>query len=614
MKEKRVLVIFLFLTLLLSVLVVFAQDDKEISKSYDCLKRQLKDNCGDTQNVIQASFNLLAGAYDSSIQGPCITSLNNKKKTDCWPDSTNSAVCTIKSTAIAILALKYTNSNVDDSIAWLKTKKKLATDLTWFLEIDSINATTCSINGQTIYILDNKKLSGTDPQGLSKAYGNYWYQINDLTKNYTISCNSSFVTTLIYKKPVSGIYYVSSETHSAAASDSTNEFVNGYCFSTSERCEYEGTLWAALAMLRAGEDISPFVPYLTAMADETANSKYLPYTFLYMLDGTATDYLAGFLSLQKQNKYWEVSGNKFYDTSVALLALQSGTYQESTNAKSYLMTQRTASGDNDGCWPSDTAFILYSAWPKSPALGGGGTSNRDCESFNYSCTSRSECSLDNTLTNFDCTSLAQVCCSVRPVQLSCQEKDGIECKDGEECSGSIVVSSDSNACCIGGSCQKIETSSECEDNDGFCRTQCTTGQEEKDIFSSSCQVGEKCCTTKKTTGPNWWLIILLIMLIILVILAIIFRNQLKIWWFRMKTGMKSKKGPEPTTRPSTPPYTPSRPPIMTRQIIPRQPPARTPPQRPPQRLPQGRPPATPARAQKDKEFEDTMKKLKDMSK
>ena len=608
MKEKSVLVLFLILVVLFSILFVFAQDDKEITKSYDCLKRQLKDNCGDTQNTIQASFSLLAMAHDSSIQGDCKTLLNNKKKTDCWPDTTNSGICTIKSTAIASLALKYVNSDVDDSIAWLKSKKRLATELTWYLEIDAINATQCSINGQSFNIGDNKKISGTDPQGLIKSYNNYWFQINDIAKNYTITCNSSFLTTLLYKKPGSGVYYVSSETHSAAATDSTNEFVNGFCFSTSNSCEYEGTLWATLALLRADEDITPYIPYITAMSDDSANSKYIPYAFLYMLDNTATDYLSGFLSLQKQNKYFEVSGNRFYDSAIALLALQGGTYQESTNTKTYLMTQRTTTGDNDGCWPTDTAIILYSAWPKSPYSGGGTPTTRNCEDYNYSCTSTNECSLANTLTNFDCTSLSKVCCSVRPVELTCEQKNGLICKSDEECSGSTVSASDTSTCCIGGSCQVISTTNECEDNNGICESQCLSSEEANDLFASSCGIGESCCIIKARAGPNWWLIILLIILIILVILAIIFRNQLKIWWFKTKSGFRSKKGPEPTTRPSPPPYPPARPTLIPRQIIPRPAPGRAQPRY------QGRPVPSAGRGTKDKEFEETMKKLKDMSK
>jgi len=433
MKEKRVLVLSVLIAILILTASILAEDTQEIDKSYSCLEEQLGDNCGDTQNTVQASFSLLAMASSSGIQSDCLSSLDDKKKTDCWPDTSTSAACSIKATALATLALKYVNSDVSDSVEWLIKNRRLATELTWYLQIDAVNETDCNINGQSFTVNDNKKLSGSDPSGLSKAYSNYWFEIKDINKNYTISCDKEFVTALAYKKPSSSVYYISSETHSAAAADSTTEYVNGYCFSTSGTCDYEGSLWATLALSRAGEDITPYIPYLTAMSDETSNIKYLPLAFLYMLDNSADDYLQGFLSLQKQNKYWDVSGNKFYDTSIALLPMQSQTsIQQAIDAKTYLLTQRVNSGDNDRCWSSDTAMILYSGWPKSPASSG--TGNRDCEDFSYFCTSSGECPVDKKLDNFDCTSLSEVCCSEEPDQLTCQESDGIICDDDEECS------------------------------------------------------------------------------------------------------------------------------------------------------------------------------------
>jgi len=611
MKEKRVLVLLVLIAVLFSIVFVLADDSKEVDKSYACLKTQLGNNCGDTQNTAQAAFSLLAMASDSAIESDCITSLDNIKQVDCWPDTLNGQ-CTIKSTALSILALRFVNSNVDNSVFWLKNKKLAATELNWYLEIDTVNASTCTINDQTITIGDNKKItSSSNPTGLSKAYNNYWFKIDDTSLNYTVSCDAEFITTLLYKKPSSGVYYISSETHSAAAADSTTEHVSGYCFSTSSTCDYEGTLWATLALLRANEDITPYIPYLTAMSDETSNIKYIPLAFLYMLDNNANDYLQGLLTLQKQNKYWEVSGNKFYDTSIALLAMQDQvSVQQSINTKAYLLTQRVNSGDNNGCWPSDTAMILYSGWPKNPAPIGG-TGNRNCEDFNYTCTSSSECSVSNVLNNFDCTSLSQVCCSVRPPQVTCAGEDGKVCADDEQCSVLTVPASDTSYCCIGGTCEKTTTSNDCIDNGATCKNSCSSSEQENSAYDTACGIGEVCCAVKKSSPGWWWLLIILIILIILVVLAIIFRNQLKVWLFKMKSNLSSKKGPEPTTRPSpsSPPF-PSRPSVIPRQVMPRN--------MPPQGRPiQGRPPLRPApvsKPSKDKEFEDTMKKLRDMSK
>lgn len=602
MKEKRVLLILVFALIsiaLLSNSLVFADDAQEIEKSYNCLKSQLNSSCGNTQNTLQASFNLLAIAYDSSLQSDCKTSLNNKKQGSCWSE-TSSGSCTVKSTAIATLALKHVNSDVSDSINWLKNHTRVSSDLIWYLEIDANNVTQCTINNQAFGLGSDKRLTGANPAGLSKTYNNYWFQITDLGKSYNISCDKEFVTALLYKRPGSGTYYVSSETHSAAAYDYTTESVNGLCFSASNQCDYEGTLWAIMALIEADEDTTQFIPYMTALSDDEINAKYLPLAFLYKRDSSSDDYLQGLLSLQKENKYWQASGNKFYDSSVAMFALQGSTAQQLSNAKSYLLSVR----NSNGCWPSDTAMILYSGWPKSVSQGSAPSTSRDCAAFGNYCVSASECSLNNSLPNFDCTSLSQVCCSTQPRQETCQEKSGIICKTNERCSETEVPSAD-GLCCLA-SCQEIQTTSECEQQNYYCSQECSDNEEEKSAYSNSCGLNQICCAEKAATkSNNLWLIILLIILIILVILAIIFRNQLKIWWFKIKSGAKSKKGPEPTSRPA-PSFPPPRPPLMPRQIIPR------PPRPPVSARPVTRQPVE--KSQKDKEFEETMKKLRDMSK
>ena len=98
-------------------------------------------------------------------------------------------------------------------------------------------------------------------------------------------------------------------------------------------------------------------------------------------------------------------------------------------------------------------------------------------------------------------------------------------------------------------------------------------------------------------------------MIILVVLAIIYRNQLKIWFFRNKSKFKFGKGPKSTSRPRLG-VTPQRPgtaplQLTQRQLRPRQP-RRRPPMR---RMPQRR-----TRGERDNAFDDTMKKLRDMSK
>ncbi|MEK6872470.1 MAG: hypothetical protein AABW90_00475, partial [Nanoarchaeota archaeon] len=369
----------------------------EIDKAYSCLGNELGDNCGGTKSTKQAAFNLLATSYDSKLQNECKASLKEKKKQDCWGE-TDTGTCNIKSTAFAVIALNHIGEKVDDSVKFLLNKKISETGLTWYLEIDANNKTECDINGKKITVEENRKISGNPPSGLTKSYNDYWFQITDIKKNYTISCDKDFITALIYQKLGSNVFHVSSETQSASEFDKITEKVNSYCLSTSNVCDYEGTLWAAIAFAKEGEEISGFIPFLTSMADEAENKKYLSSAFLYILTGS-DDYYSELIGLQKTNYYWDESRNKLYDTALALLSLQNVNLDEVENSKKYLLSIQK----ENGCWQSDTSFILYAVWPKSPSIPTGlGVSY--CEEFNNFCVSIGDCDLTNTLDNYYCSS------------------------------------------------------------------------------------------------------------------------------------------------------------------------------------------------------------------
>lgn len=597
MKKERILIL-LILTTLFTISLTFAADD-DIEKAYSCLKSQLKDNCGGTQNTEQASFNLLAMSYDSKFQSDCKSQLESKKKENCWGE-TGTSSCTLKATALATLALKNIGQNTDDSIKWILSKKNLKTGLTWFLEIDANNLTECDINTKKIILNENKKISGQDPAGLIKSYNNYWFEITNLNKNFTISCNKDFITALLYKKPGSNVIHVSSATHFTSAGDSITESVNAYCFSTSSECDYEGSLWASLALAKNGDDVSQYIPYLSAMSEEAINKKYLPYSFLYLLTN-ADDYSSGLLSQQVQGKYWDVSNRRLYDTALALLAVRDLNTNEVDSAKEYLLSVQEKTGDSAGCWHDNTAFILYSGWPKEVSKTTGGLTSTDCETFGHYCVSSMQCKLEDKLNNFYCTSLSDICCTNQPAkEETCADKNGILCREDEECSGQEIQSSDTSICCQG-TCEKIEKTNECEELSYSCKSKCADDEEEKIATSSSCNFGEICCGKKAAKKTNWLLIILLVVLIILLVLAILFRNQLRIWIFRTKTGFGYGKPSFPMSRPPISP-TGFRP-ILT----PRPQPARLYQRVPARQAGRGRP-------EKDKEFEDVMKKLKEMSK
>ncbi|MFA5856202.1 MAG: hypothetical protein WC867_02520 [Candidatus Pacearchaeota archaeon] len=603
MRKKSVLVLIL-LIIFTNLYFIDAADDKEVEKAYSCLKDYLGSNCGGTSNTFQLSFNLLASAHDSSMQSSCKSALIGNKNNDCWGDTTSGA-CTLKDTALALIALEKIDTNAQESLDWLLSKRMTKTGLTWYLEIDSDNFTECDINGRKIMINENKKITGQDPVGLVKTYNGYWYEITDVTRNYTISCNKDFKSTILYKKPQSNVLFVPNKLNMASGGDKIVEKVNAYCFSLTTECDYEGSLWSALALAKLQEDITPYIPYLSAMSEETNNKKYFPSAFLYMLTGS-DDYYANIVALQQQNKYWLISNRKLYDTSIALLALQdpdvSGS-AEATNARNDLLSQK----DTNGCWDKIYhSMILYSGWPKSPTSPIKGGSVPLCRDSGFYCVSSTECKIIDQLANYDCSG-GYVCCNSEPDKETCEEKEGFICNDDEECSGSTVPSQDSTSCCIG-ACQLVEDENDCDIAGGTCRTSCLDSEQDKGTsYSSACSFQEFCCEKKPVdTSKNykWLLILLLAILIILVILAIVFRNQLKIWWFKVKSKFKSGKGPDMTRRPPTPPpgYRPQPRPMMAR------PPVHMYGQDNQRRVMQGQ------KSDKDREFEETMKKLRDMSK
>jgi hypothetical protein len=604
MKKKGLI----FSILILAIIIlpfVSAANDTEIDAAYSCLKTQLDEGCGDTLSTEQNVFSLLAMGYDSSIQSDCKSALNDKEDDDnCW-GKTESDSCNIKSTAQAILALDYIGEDVDDELDWLLDNQILTDDLNWYLEIDANDATSCEIrvddgNEKTFTISDKRIFSGSS-SCLSPAKSGYYLEIDSdcLDNNFTISCDQNFISTLWYEKPDESTMYISSETHSASAEGSTTERVNSYCFGTSSSCDYQGTLWATLALAKLGEDTYVYLPYISAMADETENKKYFPSAFLYMLTDE-DDYYADLVDQQKLNKYWEeTSDQKFYDTALALLSLQGLNIDAVDSSQEWLLDVQESSG----CWHADnileTAFILYSGWPKDPVRSTT-TSNKKsyCSEFNFYCVSTGECT--EPLTNYYCSGLSEVCCKVQPTEETCAEKGGIKCDSTQRCSETEVIAYDTNYCCKG-SCEVI-TANECESAGYFCKSSCSSGQEEKTAYKSDCDFGEVCCGGSTTTKESSWpLIITLIILIILIVLAILFRNQLKIWFFRFKSNFRFKKGPQPVSRPPMSMASQqSFPQLRPRQIIPRQPVRRMPVRRMP--------------GPRDTAFDETMRKLRDMSK
>jgi len=316
---------------------------------------------------------------------------------------------------------------------------------------------------------------------------------------------------------------------------------------------------------------------------------------------------------QQQSKYWQAPNtpyNRYYDSAIALLALQGSSASEAGNAQAYFETITTS----DGCWNSnnirDTGFLLYAGWPRStapgPGPGPGPGPSQDCEERNYACTTVFVCSDigGSVFEEYDCAS--GVCCSESPTEETCAAQDGIVCQADESCSGTAVSSSD-GSCCLA-TCEPLPQADACQQAGGSCYASCNANEEQ---ISETCEdTADICCKAKSTTdegGTNWTLwIIILIVLIAVIAIAILMRNKIKLAFYKSRgpPSQQARPGFPPGGRP---PFPPSRGPIPMMRGGP--PPRFIPGQGVPQQ-----PIRRPGVSSADAEMEETMRKLKEMSK
>lgn len=627
--KKRVIAVFFVFAVLLSGFVLATNHTNvsegatrnvnvgdRVDKAYACLKDQIEDK--ETLSLQEAIFGSWALGSEKKLKDK----IEGEKRSgeSCWPRS----ACTIKETAQVSLAYNLISGDEKAITEWLLSKTVISKDLVWYLEIDIANheASECALKTEgretKLRVKEDMTLEGNPGSCFEISYGGYWLKINErcLENEFVISCDKDFVSTLVYQRKSGGTVFVSSDTHSGASLGSTTEKVNAQCLTTGTRCDYEGTLWGALALSKIGEDISPYMPYLVVASDE--NQKYLPSAFLHILTGSE-DHYSNLVGRQKQEQYWDVTGspyNRFYDTSLAMLSLGGIRSGEFESAQEYLLTVQT----KEGCWNNnnirDSAFILYAGWPQSGGgSGGGGGETRLCENAGHFCEESEACyaANGNILREFSCTNFREVCCTERVIEVSCQQKKGIVCGANQVCDGRIESSAD-GSCCLDGACVNKEVEDLCGIAGGSCESSCLESEEE--IDASCQQSGEICCKEKSTPTPDSpdgfsyiWILILGI-LILLILIAIVFRRKLQMWLHRRKNsgnrpqspasgGRRAPPGygmpPQPSLRPLTPRYGP-----------------------PGQRGPANGGPAPRmtrgVKTQEDEEMEQTMKKLREMSK
>src|SRR3989338_5334576 len=266
---KRVLMTFAFLLLFSVAFATFIsaalQDcspgdkDCKTKEAYSCLEGKISDKTCSNLSPEEKVFSFLA-------TGKCKSETLNSEgyKED------------ITFTAKTLLALKESGSNTDDAKDWLFDFNRSSIGLEWFLEIESPESTICTVdysNSNTIKINKDKTIASvTGGSCLKKSSNGYWVEISSgcYDEEFKISCDKQFLTTLIYKAKDGETIYVSEKTSSASASGETKEKVKSMCFSTSSNsCDYEGTLWAAFSLSVLGGDVTSYLPYLITFSSES---------------------------------------------------------------------------------------------------------------------------------------------------------------------------------------------------------------------------------------------------------------------------------------------------------------------------------------------------------
>ena len=538
--KKGVIFCFLFVFIILTIfpsvsaLLNATQEKQKVDMAYACLESKVKNVTCSSLTEEERIFVLLS-------TGQCKTEVlaDSSNAGECWP----SGNCRIKTTAQAILALDNVGASTSKAQSWLLNQTGGVTELSWFLEIESPNQTSCQIDYAsfetfTIDIGSDKKIIGDTGSCLTITEDRYWLEVSPscFDEEFSISCDKNFLTTLLFKKEGSSTVYVLPKSSSAVAEGTTIEKVNSTCFVQENVCNYEGSLWATLVLDSLDKEVSTFVPYITALKDD--KREFLPESFLYFIT-SSQDYKNSLLSKQKVKKWWLESGNKLYDTALALYPFQKETIQEKTNSKEWLLSTQ----DANGCWENNvrnTGFILASIWPKtirssSSAGGGNGTTTLPgCESNGYYCTTSSICGSNNgdILSDYSCSALYK-CCNVEPRQETCAEQGGDICPSSQVCrNGGTVISASGldfgESCCVEGSCVASslggdgENPSTCEASGGTCRTSsCNSGEEESDFYSCGI-TGDTCCVPSLSSGRSYTWVWILLVLILVLVLALLF--------------------------------------------------------------------------------------------
>ncbi|MFB6246158.1 MAG: hypothetical protein ABEI74_01025 [Candidatus Pacearchaeota archaeon] len=564
--------------------------------------------------------------------GLCESNLTNRAVNgECF--GTNA--CNVKHTAQASLALENAGKNVSNYTDWIKGQNKTASEMSWFLQVDSNKQTTCSIrdldgNTYQVGINSDKELSLNNNQDcLSVSDNGYWLEVDSscYTQSFEISCEDSFSTNLLFSRDDSSTVFVTDQIQSSSGGGTTvEEMQQSLCLTSSggNDCSYEDTLWGVLALEELGRNASEYYPYLEAFSQD--NEELLPEAFLYQLTGDK-NYRSDLILKQKADRYWRETDNRYYDTAVALMALSGESPEAKSNALDWLEAQQ---GKN-GCWNDgsirDTGFLLHSAWPErqgsldtnnndsGPSLGGGKPS---CEAQGNYCVSGIQCNEagGDIVESFSCTDFGERCCTKKPQKKTCSALGGEICSSSEQCDGSVEGNASGlgigETCCLGTCEPEGDDENTCSTSGGTCKSQCGPQESESSVYSCSAS-GQVCCmqdVSDSDGGLSPWIFVLVI-LILLTALAIVFKDKLKKIYLRYKS--KSGKGGKGSSRPGPAPGNPPRRPPQG-PPGPKKRPPQGPRKQPPPKVIEKKRGRNPPSQDKKKEIDDVLGKLKKIGK
>ena len=377
--EKRVLLILSAIFVLFFAMVLLSANEDDcnnkckVKKAEECLRNKTRSCSGLSQS--EMVFSALSSV--GSCRNEAIRNFKQEGSEKCWPESE----CTIKETSQTLLLLDRAGETEDKDKGknWTLGKKKIYGGIDWHLQIDSNEATQCTIKYNDGSIVKTDVINISANRRINEITGNgncftksreYWLDISDTCygKEFNVTCDKSFSTNNFYIKD--DVYYINSEVQGKSANHVSVEKLNSFCLGTGNGCDYEGTLWGAYVLSVLEEDASAreeinkqFLPYLTTEAENNGN--LLPEAIMsgtYDSSRNGNRWENELKNKQHSDGYWSIKGNNFYGTAIAY----GGLTNEAVKAKAIRWILNNQDTGEEKCWDrgnvKNTGLILYNVF------------------------------------------------------------------------------------------------------------------------------------------------------------------------------------------------------------------------------------------------------------